>query len=286
MSNYYALLGVDPTADQAQIDAAYQRQRERYALERVQDLDPDLMEIAATRMAEIERAYRVVGDPQRRQQYDAGKTPGMPKAAVAERRSLTPRERMYALIGAVLALALVGAVWVLTGRESTGMQGQAMGAQNRPAPTFNLPSLDGGMIDFEAYRGQVVLVNFWGTWCEPCKRELPALQAAHERYSSEGLAIIGVNLADDEYRQGTTPDQIRAFLDQYGVTFPIALDVEGKTTDAYRVFPLPTSFFIDPQGQIRYVHVSELRFDDISARFNELRASSGGTSGRQETALR
>lgn len=275
MSNHYTTLGVAPEADQADIEAAYQRRRERYALEGLQDLDPDLVQVAEARIAELERAYQILSDPQRRQQYDASLQPEARRVAPPQRRALTPRERMYAVIGAVVALALVGAVWVLTGRDAGGVQGQAMGAVNRPAPSFTLPELDGGTIDFEQYRGQVVLLNFWATWCEPCQRELPALQAAHEQYSSQGLTIIGVNLADDEFSQGTTPEEIRAFLDQYGVTFPIALDIEGKTTDAYRVFPLPTSFFIDPNGQIRYVHVSELKFDDVSARFNELRNAAG-----------
>jgi peroxiredoxin len=279
MSDYYTLLGVSPDASQATVDEAYQRQRERYAPERVQDLDPDLVRVAEARIADIERAYRILGDPERRRQYDARLKPIEPRSAVRQRRSLTPREWMYAGVGAMLALALVGAVWVLTGRDAGGVQGQAMGSVSRPAPSFTLPQLGGGTIDLDQYRGQVVLLNFWATWCEPCQRELPALQAAHERYGTEGLVIIGVNLADDELRQGTTPEQIRAFLDQYEVTFPIALDVEGKTTDAYRVFPLPTSFFIDPTGQIRYVHVSELRFDDVSARFNELRDPPAAQTG-------
>ncbi len=271
MSNHYTTLGISSEADQSLIDGAYERQRERYALDRVKDLDPDLVQVSEARVAELEQAYRILGDPQRRQQYDASLEPETRRAGQSQRQSLSARERLYAIIGVAVALVLVGAVWVLTGRDGGGIQGQAMGAVSRPAPSFALPELDGGTIDFEHYRGQVVLLNFWATWCEPCQRELPALQAAHEQYGSEGLVIIGVNLADDELRQGTTPEQIRAFLDQYGVTFPIALDVDGKTTDAYRVFPLPTSFFIDPNGQIRYVHVSEIKFDDISARFNELR---------------
>jgi cytochrome c biogenesis protein CcmG, thiol:disulfide interchange protein DsbE len=280
MNDLYTTLGVPPEADQQQIDRAYQNQRDRYALERVKDLDPELVQVAEARMAELERAYRILSDPERRQQYDASLKPPTPRAAVQHPRGLTARERMYAVIGAGLALILVATVWMLTGRDAVGLQGQAMGAVNRPAPSFSLPELGGGTIDLEQYRGQVVLLNFWATWCEPCQRELPALQAAHERYGNEGLMIIGVNLADDELRQGTTPEQIREFLDQYSVTFPIALDVDGKTTDAYRVFPLPTSFFIDPTGQIRYVHVSELRYDDISARFNELRDVAAATSDR------
>ncbi|WP_255603333.1 TlpA disulfide reductase family protein [Oscillochloris sp. ZM17-4] len=130
--------------------------------------------------------------------------------------------------------------------------------------------MSGDTVNLTAYRGQVVLVNFWGTWCEPCKRELPALQAANERYGDKGLTIIGVNLTDDEQSQGVSEDGIRTFAEQYNLTYPIALDRDGSVTDAFRVFPLPTSFFIDAQGQIRYVHVGELTLDDVAARFTEL----------------
>ena len=273
MSSYYTLLGVGPDATPAEIDAAYARQRERYDPSRVRDLDPELRAVAEERTAELERAYRVLGDPERRRQYDvslSGAVGGKAAKAAAERRTLTPRERIYAAAGAVVALALVAAIWALTGREA-GVTGADMGEVNRPAPAFSLPELAGGTVDLESYRGQVVLLNFWATWCEPCKREMPALEAAHQRYGDEGLAIIGVNLTDDEQLRGNTQEEIRAFISQFNVTYRTALDMSGEVTNDYRVFPLPTSFFIDAQGQIRYVHVGELTLDDVSARFAELR---------------
>jgi cytochrome c biogenesis protein CcmG, thiol:disulfide interchange protein DsbE len=172
-------------------------------------------------------------------------------------------------VGALVALALVVGIWVFTGR-STDVQGQAMGEVNRPAPTFSLQTLKGDTVDLKAYQGKVVLLNFWGTWCEPCKRELPALQVANERLGDQGLVIIGVNLTDDERLQGRSEEDIRTFVAQYNLTYPIALDRNGSVTDAFRVFPLPTSFFIDAQGRIRYVHVGELTLKDVTARFTEL----------------
>lgn len=269
MSSYYTVLGVEPTATQAEIEAAYARQRERYDPERVRDLDPELRKVAEERTAELERVYRVLGNPERRRQYDASLRSESGPARAAERRSLSPRERLYAGAGALIALTLVAAIWILTGREP-GIQSAEMGEVNRPAPTFSLPALEGGMVDLASYRGQVVVLNFWATWCEPCKREMPALQAAYQEYGDEGLAIIGVNLTDDEQLQGNSEEDVRAFLSQFNVTYPTALDSDGEVTNAYRVFPLPTSFFIDAQGQIRYVHVGELTYDDVAARFAEL----------------
>lgn len=271
MGSYYSLLGVDQGASQETIEAAYTRQRERYNPDLVVDLDPELRKVAAERSAELEQAFAVLGDPARRSQYDASLGITAPAGAPPQaRRGLTSRERTFALVGAVAAVALVAVIWVLTGRDS-GTQAQAMGEVDRPAPAFEVPALAGGTVNLEAYRGQVVLLNFWGTWCEPCKRELPALQAAHSDLADDGLAVIGVNLTDDELIQGRDQAAIKAYLEQYGVTYPVALDVQGEVTNAYRVFPLPTSFFIDGQGRIRYVHIGELTLDDVQARFTELR---------------
>ena len=88
------------------------------------------------------------------------------------------------------------------------------------------------------------------------------------------MAVIGVNLTDDEFAQGRNEAAIQAFLTQFGVSYPIALDIEGEVANAYRIFPLPTSFFIDGAGRIRYVHIGELTLDDVTARFLELRQGS------------
>ncbi len=272
MNTHYALLGLEPQANPDEVEAAYQRQRERYNPERVADLDDTMRQVAAERTTEIERAYAILSDPVRRRQYDVsiGVAPvENGSARVSARRQISPRERMFAIVGALVGLVLVAGIWMLTGRGAD-VQSQAMGEVNRPAPAFSLQTVAGDRISLTAYRGKVVLVNFWGTWCEPCKRELPALQAANERLGAKGLAIIGVNLTDDEKLQGVSEDGIRQFVAQYNLTYPIALDREGSVTNAFRVFPLPTSFFIDAQGQIRYVHVGELTLDDVTARFTEL----------------
>ncbi|WP_097650716.1 redoxin domain-containing protein [Candidatus Chloroploca asiatica] len=267
MVTYYTLLGIEPGASDDAIAEAYAHQRERYNPERVTELDPELVKIATERSAELERAYRVLSDPQRRQAYDASL---QQPSGSGERRGLTPREIGFAITGVVAAILLVATIWIVTGGESQP-ETQAMAEMRRTAPSFDAPTLDGSTLNLEAYRGKVILLNFWGTWCEPCKRELPALQAAHNDLSDQGFAVIGVNLTRDELSRGQDTDDVQAFLDQYGVTFPIVLDLEGDITNAYRVFPLPTSFFIDPEGQIRYVHISELKYNDIVSRFTELK---------------
>ena len=272
MTTYYQILEVAPDASAEEIEAAYQRQFERYDPQRVADLDSELLEVAQQRLNELQRAYQILADPQRRSQYDysLSEKPARPVAARPEARTLTNSERWYAIGGVGLAILVIVAIWVLTGRDNEPSL-RAMGEITRPAPVMMMNTLDGETINLGYAQGQVTLVNFWGTWCEPCIRELPALQQAHEDLSDQGLLIVGVNLTDGEIAEyGNDISAIAAFLEEYGVTYPIALDYEGEATKAYRVFPLPTSFFIDTQGQIRYVHVGELTYDDVVGRFNQL----------------
>ncbi|MEI6181301.1 MAG: redoxin domain-containing protein [Chloroflexales bacterium] len=272
MGTYYTLLGVAPEASQEAIAEAYAHQRERYNPERVAELDPDLRKVAVERSTELEHAYAVLADAERRREYDASLSGTAGRGATVERRSLTPRERTYAIIGVVAALALIAVTWVLTGR-GTAPQSQAMAEVNRPAPPFAVPNLAGGTVNLADYKGKVVLLNFWGTWCEPCKRELPALQAAHTTLAGEGLVVIGVNLTDDELVQGRDQAAIKAYLAEFGVTYPVALDVQGEVTNAYGIYPLPASFFIDGEGRIRYKHIGELTLADVQARFAELKGA-------------
>lgn len=271
MATLYALLGVEADASQEAIERAFAEQWARYAPERLADLDPELQQTAAARRAELERAYYILRDPERRRQYDASLASGDGKVGSrTPQRRLTPRERNFAIAGAIVAIVLLAVVWALTGPNTTG-DVQAMSELNRPAPVFSAPALGGGTVRLEDYRGKVLLLNFWGTWCEPCKRELPALQAAHEQLGGQDFAVIGVNLTNSELAQGRSEAQIQAFVEQFGVTFPIALDMEGTITNDYRVFPLPTSFFIDPQGTIRYARIGELTLAEVQATVMRMR---------------
>jgi peroxiredoxin len=273
MSNYYTKLDIQPDASQAEIQTAFDRQRSRYNPELVAGVDPEIRQVAEQRTAELEHIYHVLADPQQRQQYDvsiglASAESSVPR--VSSQRALSVRERWYVLAGALVAILLISAIWVLTGRENSP-QIAAVGEVNRPAPDIVLPALGGGEIRLADYQGKVVLVNFWGTWCEPCREEMPALQAAYDQLQDQGFVIIGVNLTDGEQTRGMTEADVRDFLDVYGVTYPIALDMEGNVASDYRVSPIPTSFFIDPQGRIRYVRVGELTFEDVKARFGQLK---------------
>lgn len=114
------------------------------------------------------------------------------------------------------------------------------------APDFSLPNLLGTpqTVTLSGYRGQVVIVNFFASWCPPCREEMPALEKLYQTYRDQGLVVIGVGVQDGKR-------QIASFAEALGVTFPIVWDGSGDVSMAYRISGLPTTYFIDRTGAIR-----------------------------------
>lgn len=278
MNSYYTLLDIPAQATAAEIEAAYQRQRERYSPERVAVLGEEFHQIAETRSAELERAYATLADPARRRAYDAsiGVAPAAPAEQPRRRAGLSRREVLMAAGGALAGLLVIAFVWVLASRGAAPALPPAAQV-NRPAAEFSLPRLDGGNVRLSDYRGKVVLVNFWYTNCAPCREETPALAATYKKLSGQGFEIIGVNVRGNE-RNGADGDaDIRNFANANGVTYPIALDVDSQAGRDYQVYTLPTSFMIDKSGKIRYLLFSAVTSEGVEALFNKL---------QQETSAR
>jgi thiol-disulfide isomerase/thioredoxin len=123
---------------------------------------------------------------------------------------------------------------------------------NFASPELTLTDIQGVTYSLADYHGQVVLVNLWATWCPPCKAEMPTLQAYHDKYQSEGFAVIAVNDGDP------TPDVIK-FVQDYRLTFPVWLDpTYTATEDAFKTMNLPSSFVIDREGTVRLSWVGEI----------------------------
>ena len=121
-----------------------------------------------------------------------------------------------------------------------------------PAPGLALKDIQGEPVSLEGLRGQVVLVNLWATWCPPCKREMPTLQAYYDRYKAQGFVIAAINDGDP------TPDVIQ-FVKDYRLTFPVWLDPTYEATErAFKSANLPSSFVIDREGVIRLRWVGEI----------------------------
>jgi peroxiredoxin len=110
--------------------------------------------------------------------------------------------------------------------------------------TVPLTDLDGNPVSLADLRGKLVWLNFWATWCPPCQSETPVLRDMDEAYGDKGLAIVGIAV------QETTPDDVKAYADRYQLGYDIAFDASADVFDLYKVYALPTQFFIDPQGRI------------------------------------
>ncbi len=113
-----------------------------------------------------------------------------------------------------------------------------------PAPDFRLSSLDGQPTSLADLRGKAVVLNFWASWCPPCRSEMPHLQAVAEKYRDQGLVVLAVNL--DE-----SPAVIRSFLDRQQIKLNVLLDPGQHTAEKYKILPLPTTFFVGRDGVVR-----------------------------------
>ncbi len=141
----------------------------------------------------------------------------------------------------ILLVALIGlaiAIYQIT----------TLDVSNKPkvgeeAPDFKLKQLNGEEMQLSQLRGKAVMINFWGTWCEPCRTEMPAMQKAYEKYKDQGFEIVAVNIAETEIA-------VSNFVEDYGLTFPILMDAQKEIVRQYKIGPLPSSIFVDPQGKI------------------------------------
>jgi cytochrome c biogenesis protein CcmG/thiol:disulfide interchange protein DsbE len=146
----------------------------------------------------------------------------------------------------------------------------------RPAPTFALPLFDGHTFRLEDLRGKVVFVNFWASWCPPCRAEVPMLEAAWRRLGPQGVAFLGINTQDEEPRA-------RAFLQEYGISFPNGRDPVGRIAIDYGVWGLPEAFIVDREGRITYKHIGTIHPTLLAVKIDEaLRGVVTATQGRGE----
>ncbi len=116
-----------------------------------------------------------------------------------------------------------------------------------PAPDFTLQTLDGPALRLAEQRGQVVLVNFWASWCAPCKVEMPHLNALADKYRGSGVLLVGINVDDD-------PKKAAAEAHKLGINFPVLLDTAKTVSRAYKLDAMPTTVLVDRDGQLRHVH--------------------------------
>lgn len=179
------------------------------------------------------------------------------------------RQFLLVILGIVIGLSagtliLVGLdpSWLLNQPEGSSGSQPAVPEVNKAAPDFALTTLTGDSVRLSELKGRIVAVNFWATWCGPCRLEMPLLQTYADRYP-EDLTVLAVNDAEPI-------EKVQPYVDDLGLRFPILLDEKELVTRLYRVRGFPTTIFIDRDGKIRYQHLGLLMEDQLRGYLTEL----------------
>ena len=136
-----------------------------------------------------------------------------------------------------------------SGSEATQALTPVVGlAVGNLAPDFSLTNLEGSQVSLSDFRGQVVLLNFWATWCAPCRVEMPSFQTYYENYRSQEFVVVGIDFNEPE-------ETVRQFAQELGLSFPLLLDPGGEIQDLFNIRGYPSSVFIRPDGTIGILHI-------------------------------
>lgn len=174
-----------------------------------------------------------------------------------------PITRWIILLGVVLVL---GGIWTIINRvpgDNAGIDLAPAPIKGHPAPELVLNTTTGEQVRLSDFKGKPVLINFWATWCPPCRAETPDLQAIHRELGDE-LVIFSVNVTSQD------GGDVEGFMNEFGVTFDVALDVDGTAGRSYNVLGLPTTVFIDRDGIINEVFAGAVNKAYIEAKLSEL----------------
>ena len=131
------------------------------------------------------------------------------------------------------------------------------------APNFELQTLAGEMVKLSDYRGQSVMLNFWATWCPPCRAEMPDMQ---DFYQDSEMQVLAINLTSSE----NTIEDVIQFKEEYGLSFPILLDDKNVVGDRYQIRPMPTSYMIDARGVIQFIMYGPLNYDQMMLEYGKI----------------
>jgi cytochrome c biogenesis protein CcmG, thiol:disulfide interchange protein DsbE len=176
-----------------------------------------------------------------------------------EPQSHTPRKGFG--LGSVVLL--IGVLMV------AGVFGLALVRQNQtqpesgPAPDFVLTTLEGSEMKLSALSGNVVVINFWASWCGPCRDEAPALEAVWQRYQDQGVVVMGVAYTDTE-------SDARAFMDEFNATYPVGLDVGTRISELYNIQGVPETFIVDRDGRVVRFYKMPISEAELSRALDEV----------------
>ena len=161
------------------------------------------------------------------------------------------RVRIFAMLMIGMGLIATGVMFVmlLDQRDASAQDFSAVPAKvNFPAPELNLVDLSGRQVSLTDYRGKVVLVNLWATWCPPCREEMPTLQKFYEKHKEDDFVLIAID-------QEEPLELVKSFVDEFGLTFPVWLDEEYEAERKFNTMNLPSSYVIDRSGVVRLMWI-------------------------------
>lgn len=172
----------------------------------------------------------------------------------------------------ILALILVGMLgWAVVdfvmknGEQQDEKEDLNIGLQiGNIAPNFELQTLEGETVRLTDYRGQPVMLNFWTSWCPPCRAEMPDME---KFYQDSGMQILAINLTSEE----DTLEDVRQFKQEYELTFPILLDHENAVGERYQIRPIPTSYMVDAEGVIQFNIFGPMNYDHMMLEFGKIK---------------
>ena len=184
---------------------------------------------------------------------------------------------MRICLSRMILVGIMALTVAVLGKTDSPVWGMAMRPPvvGMPAPGFSLPDLDGRPQSLSQYKGKIVLLNFWATWCKPCTTEMPAMQACYDKLRDDGFVVLAIDELEDDQK-------VREHIRAHGHTFPVLLDRDNRVANQYGVFGLPVSVFVDETGLIQeYVKGGLLTEQTIQETVHRIKHR----AGRRPTAL-
>lgn len=163
----------------------------------------------------------------------------------------TALARWILLIGATFTVLALGFIWIArslttTATEAVDGGSLAVGEVEYPAPDFRLASLDGSTLGPPDFEGKAVIIDFWATWCAPCKIQAKMLEKMHEELGGKGVHFLAINVGED-------PETVKQYVEETPFSYSVLLDPEEELSVRYQIYGLPTVMVVDPEGRVSYL---------------------------------